>query len=110
IQTHRGEQKPILPLDGFSFKFSEVFPRLSILFYTIFHKKASQNQKGKDCLTILFLIFYPSTLNFLRLPKNSEPPIIARIPPTQPRAGIKPTAPPTINRTEGAEPIRLSPL
>ena len=32
------------------------FPRLSILFYTIFHKKASQNQKGKDCLTILFLL------------------------------------------------------
>lgn len=33
------------------------FPRLSILFYTIFHKKASEKQKGKDCLAItLFLV------------------------------------------------------
>ena len=54
-------------------------------------------------MAILFLIFYPSTLNFLRLPKNNEPPIIARIPPTHPNAGIKPTAPPTIRRTEGAD-------
>ncbi|EFO54780.1 hypothetical protein SIN_0582 [Streptococcus infantis SK1302] len=30
------------------------FPRLSILFYTIFHKKASQNQskKRRDFLTL----------------------------------------------------------
>ena len=78
--------------------------------FTHYKYYRAQNQKGKDCLAILFLIFYPSTLNFFKLPKNNEPPIIARIPPTHPNTGIKPTAPPTIRRTEGADPTRSSPL
>lgn len=32
------------------------------------------------------------------------------IPPIQPKNGINPTTEPTINKTEGAEPTRLSPL
>ncbi|MQP95525.1 hypothetical protein GEZ92_00560 [Streptococcus mitis] len=45
------------------------FPRfplvyLSILFYTIFHKKASQNQKGKDCLqSFSFLVSYNNLIS-----------------------------------------------
>jgi len=32
------------------------FPRLSILFYTIFHKKASQNQRKRgELISLLFI-------------------------------------------------------
>ena len=42
--------------------------------------------------------------------KYKDPPIIARMPPIQPKNGISAIAPPTINKTPAAVPTRLSPL
>ena len=41
---------------------------------------------------------------------NRDPPIIARIPLTHPKNGMRLTQPETIISTDGAAPTRLSPL
>ena len=54
--------------------------------------------------------FYSSDLNFFNVARNRDPPIIARIPPTHPKNGMRLTPPETIINTDGAAPTRLSPL